>query len=334
MPDLKDGEIFEMQGSGKKPYQLKNVGGVYSCSCPAWRNQSLPIERRTCKHLRKLRGDAVEEARIGSALAPVRQPKEGVIKPSLLLAEVWDRVLDPTGYWMSEKLDGVRALWNAKNREFITRNGNIYLAPDWFTKGLPDENLDGELWMGRKMFQRTVSVVRRQDKSDDWKNVRYLVFDAPNVKGVFEARRDAALSLLNGHAFYAFWHEHTVCRGINHVEVELARVEALGAEGLMLRAPNSLYDGNRSMTLLKVKSFKDDEAVVTGYQAGKGKHKGKMGAIEARMENGTEFEIGTGFTDADRANPPPIGAVVKFKYQELTDDGKPRFPVYLGEREE
>ena len=69
MPDLKDGESIPMQGSGSKPYILKNVGGVYSCTCPAWRNQSIGIERRTCKHLRKLRGDAAEEARVGSAPA-------------------------------------------------------------------------------------------------------------------------------------------------------------------------------------------------------------------------------------------------------------------------
>src|SRR6266508_3077132 len=70
MPDLQDGESTEMKDSGAKPYVLKNVGGVYSCTCPAWRNQSIGIERRTCKHLRKLRGDAEEEARIGGALPP------------------------------------------------------------------------------------------------------------------------------------------------------------------------------------------------------------------------------------------------------------------------
>ena len=58
MPDLADGESVEMQGSGAKPYELKNTGGVYSCSCPAWRNQSVAIEKRTCKHLKKLRGEA------------------------------------------------------------------------------------------------------------------------------------------------------------------------------------------------------------------------------------------------------------------------------------
>src|SRR3954454_3170164 len=105
MPDLEDGESVEMQGSASKPYVLKNVGGVYSCSCPAWRNQSLAIEKRTCKHLRKLRGDAEEKARVGSASPPPRKAagdapaREG---PPVLLAERWDNVADLTGWWMSE----------------------------------------------------------------------------------------------------------------------------------------------------------------------------------------------------------------------------------------
>src|SRR5438874_8864236 len=113
MPDLKDGESVEMQGSGSRPYVLKNIGGVYSCSCPAWRNQSVGIERRTCKHLRKLRGDAAEEARVGGALPPQSQAATAtdVQAPPLLLAEPWDGVADPAGWWLSEKLDGVRAYW-------------------------------------------------------------------------------------------------------------------------------------------------------------------------------------------------------------------------------
>src|SRR5579864_944066 len=106
MADLQDGESIEMQGSGAKPYVLKNVGGVYSCSCPAWRNQSLAIEKRTCKHLRKLRGEEAEEARVGSDL-PDKPQEAGVesAAPPLLLAESWDFVSDPTGWWLSEKLD-------------------------------------------------------------------------------------------------------------------------------------------------------------------------------------------------------------------------------------
>src|SRR3954470_20279990 len=112
MPDLADGETFEMKGSGAKPYQLRNVGGLYSCSCPAWRNQSLPIERRTCKHLRRLRGDAAETARVGGDL-PARPTSEraAVQAPRLLLAETWDGASDPAGLFLSEKLDRIRGYW-------------------------------------------------------------------------------------------------------------------------------------------------------------------------------------------------------------------------------
>src|SRR5512137_877373 len=111
MADLPDGESIAMQGSGAKPYILKNLGGVYSCTCPAWRNQSAPIERRTCKHLRKLRGEEAERERLGAELparptAPDGEEKDG---PPLLLAQTWDNAADLTGWWMSEKLDGVRA---------------------------------------------------------------------------------------------------------------------------------------------------------------------------------------------------------------------------------
>src|SRR5438067_3562308 len=111
MADLIDGQSIEMKGSGAKPYVIKNVGGVYSCSCPAWRNQSIAIERRTCKHLRKLRGDAAEEARVGGALPqrPVKAAADGEgdesAGPPLLLAESWDNTMDLTDWWMSEKLD-------------------------------------------------------------------------------------------------------------------------------------------------------------------------------------------------------------------------------------
>src|ERR1022692_5325632 len=102
MNDLQDGESIEMQGSGSKPYMLKNVGGVYSCSCPAWRNQSVAIEKRTCKHLRKLRGDAAEEARTGGALPqrPVKASGDAdgesdeASGPPLLLAESWENATD------------------------------------------------------------------------------------------------------------------------------------------------------------------------------------------------------------------------------------------------
>ena len=134
MPDLLDGQTAEVWGSGAKPYQLKNVGGVYSCSCPAWRNQSLAIDQRTCKHLRQYRGEAVEMARIGQTLTTTPAPtKHVVVAPPLLLAESWSPETNPSGWWLSEKLDGVRAYWDGT--QFLSRNGNRYVAPEWFTLG-------------------------------------------------------------------------------------------------------------------------------------------------------------------------------------------------------
>src|SRR5688572_30426722 len=105
--------MTDLKGSGAKAYVLKNAGGVYSCSCPAWRNQSIAIEKRACKHLRKLRGDAAEEARVGGALpqrpARARAGGEGESEgeadagPPLLLAESWDNAADLSDWWMSEQ---------------------------------------------------------------------------------------------------------------------------------------------------------------------------------------------------------------------------------------
>lgn len=323
-----------MQGSGARPYVLKNTGGVYSCTCPAWRNQSIAIEKRTCKHLRKLRGDTAEETRVGGALPqkPARAGEADVnAGPPLLLAESWDNAADLSDWWMSEKLDGVRAYWDGK--QFLSRQGNLYRAPEWFIEGLPPVPLDGELWIDRKKFQRTVSIVRRQDKNDLWNEVRFLAFDAPAAAGGFEERMAFLKDALAGDAAkFARQHPHERCRNLEALRAELARVEALGGEGLMLRQPGSKYAAGRSATLLKVKTFHDAEATVVGYQAGAGRHQGRMGALLVRLPNGTEFAIGTGFSDRERENPPGIGATVTFRYQELSEAGVPRFPSWGGMR--
>lgn len=334
MPDLADGETFLMQGSGAKPYELKNTGGVYSCSCPAWRNQSLGIEKRTCKHLKKLRGEAAEIERVGASGPPTRKSVERAAAQAkaapVLLAETWDGALDPSGWWISEKLDGVRAYWDGT--KLLSRLGNVLHTPDWFVAGLPNHPLDGELFLARKSFQKTVAVVRRQDKSEHWKQIKFLIFDAPALGGPFEDR----MKFLNSLAKHphAEVHPHAICTGLAHLKDELTRVEAMGGEGLMLRQPQSAYAVGRSATLLKVKSFKDDEAVVIAHQAGAGKHAGRLGALLVRLADGTEFAIGTGFSDKQREAPPPVGSTVVFRYQELSDGGVPRFPSFHAVREE
>jgi DNA ligase-1 len=246
----------------------------------------------------------------------------------LLLAERWDNAQDLAGWWLSEKLDGVRAYWDGKS--LISRLGNRFHAPEWFLEGLPEIPLDGELWIGRKAFQRTVGIVRRQDQTDLWKQVRYVAFDAPGVDGAFEARLAAIRAHVARHtAPYLAAHEQMICTGLDHLRAELARIEALGGEGLMLRQPESRYEVGRSVTLLKVKNFRDAEARVVEHLKGAGRHKGRLGALLVELANGTRFSVGTGFSDAEREAPPPVGSSITFRYQELSEGGVPRFPSFV-----
>src|SRR5262245_35905020 len=315
---LEDGATAEVRGSSGM-YKLTRRGNVYMCSCPAWRNQSAPVDARTCKHLRAYLGDAAETQRVGAAVpsraAATRTSSGGgggggraVVKetaPPILLAHKWETEHDPTGWWMSEKLDGIRAYWDGE--AFVSRLGNRFFAPDWFVEDLPADTLDGELWVGRKMFQKTTSIVRSGAAGAEWKNVSYVVFDAPNAKGGFEERLAHAQKVLEAAAApHARWHEHVVCSGYDHLRAELARVEALGGEGLMLRKPGSKYEPRRSHTLLKVKTFHDAEAKVVDHAPGTGKHKGRLGALVVELHGGIRFNVGTGFSDAEREEPPAI----------------------------
>jgi len=351
MKTLADGETAEIKGSGKKPYVLRNIGGILDCSCIAWRMQSHAIDVRTCKHLVKLLGIDAELERVGFDALPTavkkklnkgkgsaapkkdsRPPKKAIdpkIVPLLLLAHSWDTILDITGWWMSEKLDGVRAYWDGTR--FLSRLGNVYHAPAWFTEGFPSFPLDGELFVGRGQFQATVSIVRRKNGGDLWKKVKYLVFDTPGfdkpVEDRFRVVNKVVETMPYGKAV-----TQSLCKGNTHLTKALAMMDAAGAEGLMLRQPGSLYETSRSMTLLKVKSFHDAEATVIGYTKGKGRHKGRCGALRVRAADGTEFKVGTGLSDAQRKSPPTGGSVVCYRYQELTKAGVPRFPSFTGVR--
>lgn len=256
-------------------------------------------------------------------------PKDRI---ELLLAKTWDESIDPTGWLMSEKLDGVRCYWNGRN--FITRNGNIYQAPKFFKECLPKTvSLDGELWMGRKMFQKCVGIAKRQKESHDkneWKKLMYVLFDAPSMNEPFEKRYEYIHNLDQTlRSPYVRALEHVQCAGKDHLEEELEKVTKLGGEGIMLRQPGSMYENKRSDTLLKVKTFYDAEATVIEHIQGSGRCSNMLGALRVKTDDGRIFKIGTGFNDKQRRKPPKIGARVTYKYQELSNSGTPRFPVFL-----
>jgi len=248
--------------------------------------------------------------------------------PHLLLANVWNKSIDPTGWWMSEKYDGLRGYWDGQ--KLWSRKGNLIHAPDYFLAELPrDIALDGELWIGHGKFEETMSIVRSETPDDRWKNVRYMVFDAPQAKGIFEQRMQFLRENVSEGNRYVKIVAQERCQGATQLLVERDRVVREGGEGLMLRQPESAYEPRRSPTLLKVKPYDDAEATVIAHEPGKGKFAGKLGALRVRTDDGREFSIGSGLTDADRESPPPVGTVVTYRFQGLTAKRLPRFPSYL-----
>lgn len=251
----------------------------------------------------------------------------------LLLAERYQGGIDVSHYWVSEKLDGVRAHWNGKQLRF--RSGNVIHAPAWFTAALPARALDGELWLGRGTFERLSGIVRRDTPDDaEWRKIRYMVFELPGAHGSFTDRLKQLQSIVA--AARVPW-----LRAVEQFRVgddralkrKLDEVVRGGGEGLMLHRADALYETGRSAALLKVTPWLDAEARVVAHLPGKGKFAGMLGALQVEMPDGHRFALGTGFTDAQRRSPPPIGSQVTYRYRELTQQGIPRFARFLRVRE-
>jgi DNA ligase-1 len=234
------------------------------------------------------------------------------------------------GWMMSEKLDGVRAIWDGS--KLISRNGNQFFAPEWFLSQLPaGVTLDGELFIGRGQFQSTVSVVKKKSPvHSEWSQIRYCVFDAPQALGGFEDRLAFCESCLAGSTIASVV-PHRECTGKQDMEIFFKELCADGAEGIMLRAPGSRYENRRSTSLLKYKPFESDEAVIVGSESGEGRLAGIVGALIVKWGNVT-FRVGSGLSDDVRINPPKVGALISFGFCGLTDGGCPRFPTFLAER--
>lgn len=254
--------------------------------------------------------------------------------PDILLANVYRDGIDPADYWVSEKLDGVRGIWDGKILRF--RSGNPVPAPAWFTRALPAVPLDGELWIGRRQFDRLSAIVRREEPDDAaWREVRYMIFEMPSAPGDFSARvaamrqlvADAGVPWLQAVEQFRVGHRKALATLLKE------RVRE-GAEGLMLHRADAAYVTGRSDALLKLKPQLDTEALVVGHVAGKGRFAGKLGALIVETPTGQRFRLGTGFTTAQREQPPPLGSTVTYRYRDLTATGLPRFASFLRVRED
>lgn len=228
-------------------------------------------------------------------------------------------------YWVSEKYDGVRALWDGQR--LYSRQGIPIAAPRWFTQDWPPFALDGELWAGRGRFEITQSTVAQGNAGDArWSALRFMVFDSPRSDGDFSGRMGALSAWLTTQPS-PYIEAVTQWRVFSHEELmgQLRAMSAKGAEGLMLHREDAPYRGGRSDDLLKLKLHDDAEAVVIAHLPGKGKYQGMTGALKVRAADGRVFQLGSGLSDAQRRDPPPIGSTVTYRFNGLHPSGLPRF---------
>jgi DNA ligase-1 len=262
---------------------------------------------------------------LGLGACPLPSPAA----PALMQGRDAPPGIDPAGYLVSEKLDGVRALWDGRRLRF--RSGLPIAVPDGFVRGLPGVALDGELWLGRGRFEALSGIVRRA-RADEaaWRGVSYRLFDLPGAPGPFSARAQRLQRIAEQVA--SPWLCAVAQQRVADpaaLQRRLQQVLAGGGEGLMLHRADALWTPGRSDALLKLKPHRDADAVVLGAVPGRGRLRGRMGALRVRTPEGRVFLLGSGFSDTERRVPPAPGSVVTYRYRGLTEAGLPRFASFL-----
>lgn len=163
------------------------------------------------------------------------------------LAKDW-RGEDPTGWFLSEKLNGWRGGWDGQ--ALGTREGNVLQPAGLLAKVLPGlPSLDGELYLGRPdRLDRLASIIR---SGRGWHQVRFHVFEAPEAAGFFEERQEwlRGLKLPAGVVLVP----QVRCRGRAHLASFVEEIFARGGEGAVLRAAGSCYEPGRSEEYLRIK---------------------------------------------------------------------------------
>lgn len=240
------------------------------------------------------------------------------------------------GYLMSEKLDGVRGIWEAG--KFKTRQDNPIHTPSYFTYNFPSFKLDGELWIARAKFDE-VSALIRSDSLDSslWKSVTYNVFDVPNACEEFKLTPCTLSNRLKVLERYLQQNPNPYIKIIKQIPIKNQEhlkefykdIIFNKGEGVVIRKDLAPYEKGRSKNALKLKPYEDAECKVIAYTEGKGKFQGKIGALLCQMPDDRVIKIGSGLKDKDRENPPKIGSIVTYKFNGLTKNSLPRFPVFL-----
>lgn len=249
--------------------------------------------------------------------------------PPIQLATVYHKDIYIKEYWVSEKLDGVRAYWDGK--QLISRQGNVFTAPLWFIKAFPNTALDGELWIAREQFENVSGIVRQKKENNlQWQKISFMIFDLPHSLDNFSQRLTQMKQLIKeSPSPYLKMIPQLKVNNNSELQRLLEQVLAKGGEGLMLHKGEAYYQTKRNQDLMKLKKKQDAEAIVIQYFSGKGRNEGRLGSILVETPEGIQFKIGTGFSDEERENPPSIGATITYQYIGKSKNGVPRFASFM-----
>lgn len=256
--------------------------------------------------------------------------------PAVMLATIYPQDVaefSVEDYWVSEKLDGVRARWDGQ--QLLSKNGYKFAAPAWFTEQFPNVVMDGELWMQRQSYEKISSITSQHTPHNGWSKIKLMLFDLPEQGGTFSERVSAMQQLVaTVDSNYLAMIPQFRLVDSQQLMQRLNQVVEAGGEGLMLHHQAAHYVHGRSDALLKLKLYQDAEATVIAYKPGKGKFSGMLGSIKVRDDQGREFYVGSGFSHQQRHQPPPLHSRITYRYQGRTRYGLPRFPVFLRVRNE
>ena len=264
-----------------------------------------------------------------------------------MLAAKWEDYKDKIQYpiYSQAKLDGIRCIVTKDG--MFSRNGKPILSAPHIRRSLnfvfeayPNLILDGELYADKfaNDFNKIVSLVKRtkptaEDLMDSEKQIEYHVYDVPSVDETFTGRwreldelaldfpncvKKVETHIITEEFYITDWYENYIERGY---------------EGQMLRM-NSKYENKRSKSLLKHKSFVDEEYTVLDIVEGEGNRSGTAGYFVFETKDGKRFKSNVKGTWEETAGmlknkKKLIGKEATVKYFNLTPDGIPRFPYVI-----
>lgn len=250
--------------------------------------------------------------------------------------------------FVQPKLDGIRLCWDGELGWSRTGKPIGFSIPSIIKElkcscgGL---RVDGELYNKQVNFDDIISSVRRTVNIKEDTRIQYHIFDMVSDLD-FESR----------YSYLTNWYQVAVKKGMNQkrivlvpcyevnsmeeIERYLKQFETEGYEGIIYRNARGFYEHKRSRYLLKLKSFKDCEAVVYDFIEGKGKYTGMLGAlcVELPYKDGMVTCRVSGMNDAFRSEiwndkEKYRGRLLTVKFQERTRNGVPRFPAFVSWRD-